>query len=236
MKLELCAASIEAVDLAKELAFDRIELCQNLEQGGMTPSPGFIDYALSKGVETHVLIRPRSGGFRYTQEEIDMVLHDVEQCREMGVNGVVVGILDESDQICRESLKAIITISGEMDVTFHRAFDDTYEFNKSLDILIEAGVKRVLTAGLARNVELGMPVLKRMNEYANGRIEIMTGGGVNVSNILRIKEEIQPAAIHFSGTKKTVIDEGSMFSETILKPNRDKIIRMLEAVKSSSVY
>ncbi|MFK7787301.1 MAG: copper homeostasis protein CutC [Crocinitomicaceae bacterium] len=231
MKLELCAASIEAVDLAKELAFDRIELCQNLEQGGMTPSPGFIDYALSKGVETHVLIRPRSGGFRYTQEEIDMVLHDVEHCKEFGVHGVVVGILETSDRICQHSLHDIISVAGDMDVTFHRAFDDTYEFDKSLDILIEAGVRRVLSAGMARNVELGMPLLKRMNEHAKGRIEIMTGGGVNVSNILKLKEEVQPAAIHFSGTNRTVIDEGSMFSETILKPNRDKIIRLLEAVR-----
>ena len=231
MKLELCSASTEAVDLAKELAFDRIELCQNLEQGGMTPSPGFIDYALSKGVETHVLIRPRSGGFRYTPEEIDMVLHDVEHCQTMGVHGIVVGILDQSDQICKNSLNEIMALSGNMDVTFHRAFDDTYEYDKSLDVLINAGVKRVLTAGLARNVELGMSVLKRMNDHANGRIEIMTGGGVNISNILKLKNEVEPSAIHFSGTNKTIIDEGSMFSDTILKPNRDKIIRMLDAVR-----
>jgi len=231
MKLELCAASLEAVDLAKELQFDRIELCQNLEQGGMTPSAGFIDYALSKEIETHVLIRPRSGGFRYTSEEIDMITHDVQHCRSMGVHGVVVGVLDESDQICRKSLDAIMGISNGMDVTFHRAFDDTYEFDKSLDVLIEAGVKRVLSAGLARNVELGMPVLKRMNEYANGRIEIMAGGGVNVGNIIRLKNEVQPAAIHFSGTNRELIDEGSMFEETILKPNRGKIVRLLETIR-----
>ncbi|MDB0037903.1 copper homeostasis protein CutC [bacterium] len=231
MKLELCAASIEAVDIAKELKFDRIELCQNLEQGGMTPSPGFIEYALSHDVETHVLIRPRSGGFRYTSEEIDIILHDVEACKSMGAQGVVVGILDQSDQICKKSLDAILSISGSMDVTFHRAFDDTYESDKSLDILINAGVKRVLSAGLARNVEIGMPVLKRMCEYANDRIEIMTGGGVNISNILKLKNEVQPSAIHFSGTNKMVIDEGSMFSETILKPNQDKIVRLLSAVR-----
>lgn len=231
MKLELCAASIEAVDLAKELSFDRIELCQNLEQGGITPSPGFIEYALLKEVETHVLIRPRSGGFRYTDEEINIVLRDVQHCKEMGVHGVVVGILETSDRICRHSLDQIMSIAGDMDVTFHRAFDDTYEYDKSLDVLIDAGVKRVLSAGLARNVELGLPVLKKMNEYANGRIEIMTGGGVNSSNILKLKNEVKPAAIHFSGTNKTVIEEGSIFSETILKPNRDKVIRLLEVVR-----
>ncbi len=231
MKLELCAASIEAIDLAKELKFDRIELCQNLEQGGMTPSPGFIEYALSHDLETHVLIRPRSGGFRYTKEEIEIILHDVEKCKSMGTQGVVVGILDESDQICKSSLDAILSVSGDMDVTFHRAFDDTYEYDKSLDILINSGVKRVLSAGLARNVELGLPVLKNMNDYSNGRIEIMTGGGVNISNILKLKNEVKPSAIHFSGTNKAVVDEGSMFSETILKPNRDKIIRLLDAVR-----
>lgn len=231
MKLELCAASIEAVDLAKELKFDRIELCQNLEQGGMTPSPGFIEYALSLGIETHVLIRPRSGGFRYTPKEIDIVLHDVEACKRMGVQGVVVGVLDQSDQICTKSLDAVMAIAGDMDVTYHRAFDDTYEYDKSLDILINAGVKRVLTAGLARNVDIGMPVLKRMNDYAARRIEIMTGGGVNISNIVKLKNEIQPSAIHFSGTNKEVIDEGSMYSEEILKPNRDKTIRLLNLVR-----
>jgi len=231
MKLELCAASIEAVDLAKELKFDRIELCQNLEQGGMTPSPGFIEYALSLEVETHVLIRPRSGGFRYTKKEIEIVLRDVKECKSIGAQGVVVGILDQSGQICERSLDSILSVSGDMDVTFHRAFDDTYEYDKSLDVLINAGVKRVLTSGLARNVEIGMPVLKNMNDHANGRIEIMTGGGVNISNILKLKNEVKPSAIHFSGTNKTVIDEESMFSETILKPNRDKIIRLLEAVR-----
>lgn len=231
MKLELCAASIEAVDLAKELKFDRIELCQSLEQGGMTPSPGFIEYALSLEVETHVLIRPRSGGFRYSKDEIEIVLRDVKECKSMGAQGVVVGILNQSGQVCKRSLDSILSVSGDMDVTFHRAFDDTYEYDKSLDVLIKAGVKRVLTSGLARNVELGMAVLKNMNHYANGRIEIMTGGGVNISNILKLKNEVKPAAIHFSGTNKTVIDEESMFSETILKPNRDKIIRLLEAVR-----
>lgn len=231
MKLELCAASIEAIDLAKELNFDRIELCQNLEQGGMTPSPGFIDYAIANGLETHVLIRPRSGGFRYSPEEIEIILRDVRECKILGAQGVVVGVLDQSDQICKQSLELIMTQAKGMDVTFHRAFDDTYELEKSLDVLIQFGVKRVLSAGLARNVEIGMPVLKGMVEYANARIEIMTGGGVNLNNIVKLKNEVKPDAIHFSGTNKTLIDEGSMFSETILKPNRDKIIRLLNAMR-----
>ncbi len=231
MKLELCAASIEAIDLAKELNFDRIELCQNLEQGGMTPSIGFIDYALANGLETHVLIRPRSGGFRYSPEEVEIILRDVRECKAMGAHGVVLGVLDESDQICVKSMELILAHADGMDVTFHRAFDDTYEFEKSLNVLIKLGVKRLLSAGMARDVDLGIHVLKAMSDFAAGRIEIMVGGGVNVGNILKIKDDVNPTAIHFSGTNKVVIDEGSMFSETILKPNRAKIIRMLSAVR-----
>ena len=87
MKRELCAASVEAIQLAKELNFDRIELCQNLEQGGMTPSPGFIEYALAFGLETHVLIRPRSGGFYYSPEEFEIMLRDILECKKLGNRG-----------------------------------------------------------------------------------------------------------------------------------------------------
>jgi copper homeostasis protein len=81
MKIELCAASFEAIKLAKEFNVDRIELCQNLEQGGLTPSAGFIDYALSTGLKTHVLIRPRAGGFCYNEEEFLIMLREIEYCK-----------------------------------------------------------------------------------------------------------------------------------------------------------
>ena len=86
MKIELCAASQEAIQIASDLKIDRIELCQNLEQGGMTPSPGLIDYALAFGVETHVLIRPRPGGFRYNQDEQEIILRDILECKNLGAH------------------------------------------------------------------------------------------------------------------------------------------------------
>ena len=99
MKLELCASTIGAIQIAKELNFDRVEVCQNLEQGGMTPSPGFIDYALAYGMETHVLIRPRPGGFLYNNNEIEIMLRDILECRSMGANGIVIGALNEDGTI-----------------------------------------------------------------------------------------------------------------------------------------
>ena len=230
MKLELCAASIEAIKIAKELNFDRIELCQNLEQGGITPSLGLIDYALAYGVETHVLIRPRVGGFIYNCDEIEIIIRDILVCSELGVHGVVIGALDEFGEIHKEAVTLMLEKAKGMEVTFHRAFDDTVNYSRSLDTLIELGVKRLLSSGLGSNVELGMNNLKGMMDYAEGRIEIMTGGGVNLSNISKIANEIKPDAIHFSGTQKFVLDKNSMFSETILKLNKEKVKKLQEAL------
>lgn len=84
MKIELCAASVKAIKLAKELNFDRIELCENLMQGGITPSAGRIEYALNSGLETHVLIRLRPGGFNYSKEEIEIMISDIKNVKRMG--------------------------------------------------------------------------------------------------------------------------------------------------------
>lgn len=231
MKFELCAASAEAIDIASDLNFDRIELCQSLEQGGLTPSNGLIRYALDKGVETHVLIRPRAGGFSYSSEEKKIIIADVDECRRLGVTGVVIGGLTEFGEIDKELLHVIKGSAGDLKITFHRAFDDSLEWKRSLDVLIEYGVDRVLTSGMTSSVEIGMPILKQLNSYANGRIEIMAGGGVNASNIKKIFDVIKPDAIHFSGTVKSVLDEESLFSESLLKVDRNKIIRILDQVK-----
>ncbi|MDG1147911.1 MAG: copper homeostasis protein CutC [Crocinitomicaceae bacterium] len=230
MKLELCAASIEAIQIAKELNFDRIELCQSLEQGGLTPSLGLVDYALAHGVETHVLIRPRPGGFVYSQGEIELMIRNIIACGELGAQGVVIGALNKRGEIDKESISLMIENAKGMEVTFHRAFDDTANYKKSLDVLIDLGVKRLLSSGLEVNVERGMENLREMVDYARGRIEIMTGGGVNLSNVSNIVKEVKPDAIHFSGTKKILLDEGSMFSETILKPDRERIRKVQMAL------
>lgn len=231
MKIELCVASIEALLMAKELELDRVELCQSLEQGGITPSVGLIEYALSLGLETHVLIRPRSGGFRYSKTEIEIIIRDIIVCKSLGVHGVVVGVLDEHNQVNHPAMQLIMNEVGELDVTFHRAFDDTDQFDKTIDTLVDLGVTRILSSGLAQNVELGMSTLTEMVAYANGRIDIMPGGGVEPNNIKLVVETVKPSAIHFSGTIKTVFDEHSMFSEPALVPFKNKIQGMLEAIK-----
>lgn len=231
MKIELCAASFEAIKLAKEFNIDRIELCQNLEQGGLTPSVGFIDYALSTGLETHVLIRPRAGGFCYNEDEFLIMLREIEYCKKIGIHGVVIGVLTEKNEINIEQLERISDISGNLQITFHRAFDDTIEWKRSMEILINYGVRRILSSGVSSNIDSGFIVLKEMVKFAKGRIEIMAGGGVNAANVQKIAKEISPDAIHFSGTTKALLDEESLFSETILQVDRKKVARITELIR-----
>lgn len=231
MKIELCAASQEAIQIASNLQIDRIELCQNLDQGGLTPSAGMIKYAKNLGLETHVLIRPRAGGFHYSEEEIKLILNDVQFCKDFGVDGIVVGFLQPNFEIDTHAIEQINLIRGDLKLTFHRAFDDTIEWRRSLDKLISCGVDRILTSGFASNVDIGLPNLIEMKNYANGRIEIMPGGGVNAGNILKIKRELEPESIHFSGTIKVLMDEDSAFSETLLKADANRIAKLCDLIR-----
>lgn len=230
MKLELCAASVDAILLAKNFGFERIELCQNLEQGGLTPSAGMIQFAMEQGVETHVLIRPRAGGFCYSPEEIKLMEQDLKFCEQLGVQGVVVGMLKSNFDIDTEQLASLKAAFPNFCWTFHRAFDESIDWKRSMDQLMKLGFHRILTSGFASHVDIGLPILKEMKHYANGRIEIMAGGGVNAGNIHKIAAEAQPDAIHFSGTTKVLLDEDSAFSETVLKVEEKRVQRMLDSV------
>jgi copper homeostasis protein len=228
MKIELCAASQEAVLIAKELEINRIELCQNLDQGGTTPSAGIIKYAQDFGIETHVLIRPRAGGFQYSDQEKNIMLNDIKFCQQIGISGVVIGSLKQNFEIDTEFIQCVHEVKGDMKLTFHRAFDETIEWKRSMETLISQRVDRILTSGFASNVDIGFQNLKNMVDFADDRIEIMVGGGVNAGNILKIRDEVRPSTIHFSGTVKALLDEESAFSETILKADKNRIERLLD--------
>lgn len=234
IQIELCAASIEAILLAKELDINRIELCQDLEQGGLTPSAGLIEFAIKSGIETHVLIRPRAGGFSYSESELQVILNDISFARKMGVKGVVVGVLQSNFELDINALKKIKDVSHELEITFHRAFDETIDWKKSMHQLIDLDFNRILTSGFASNVEMGFNNLKQMVKFAENRIEIMPGGGVNAANISKILNEINPNSIHFSGTIKAILDEDSLFSETILKVDEKRVKRLVEFISKSN--
>ena len=232
IEVELCASTQEALKIASKVTIDRVELCQSLEQGGLTPSVGFIKYAMDLNLETHVLIRPRAGGFHYTEDEFQLILNDIKFCKDFGVDGIVVGLLKSNFDIDTEAIERINDVRGNLKLTFHRAFDDTIEWKRSLDRLITCGVDRLLTSGFASNVDIGFKNLIEMSHCAKDKIQIMPGGGINAGNALKIIQEVKPEALNFSGTVKVLMDEESAFSETILKPDENRITKLINLVRN----
>jgi copper homeostasis protein len=143
---------------------------------------------------------------------------------------VVIGLLKSNFDLDTEALANLKQQFPDFLWTFHRAFDESIDWKRSMDQLIKLGFHRILTSGFASHVDIGLPNLKEMMQYANGRIEIMAGGGVNAGNIAKIAREVQPDAIHFSGTIKVLLDEDSAFSETILKVDEHRVSRILESL------
>ena len=230
--LELCVASTKAIQIAKKYPFDRIELCQNLENGGTTPSLGLIHFATTSGLNTHVLIRPRAGNFIYTPEEIQVMLTDVKRCNLTSIKGLVVGSLTENHEIDVVTICKMMETVEDLDFTFHRAFDDITDWKKAMDQLIKLRFKRILTSGGQANVDLGKERLKEMVKYANGRIEIMIGGGIRPDNILSLTNEIVPTAIHFSGTSMVKNSTSkSLFSTDQLEIDEEKVKLMVQNLK-----
>lgn len=231
MKVELCASTVQALIEAQKLGVDRVELCSCLEQGGLTPSMGFVEFALDLGLECHVLLRPRAGGFVYSPAEFALILQDLSVLSNTSVKGIVVGALTSKNQVDREALIEIRN-RWTKTITFHRAFDDLVEWESDLSWLLSIGVDRVLSSGIAHSVETGIPILQKMMKLANGKMEIMAGGGVNLSNISKIIEKVTPDAVHFSATNKQPMDEGSKFSDIQWVFDPIKAKKLVEACRN----
>ena len=197
--LEICAGDIDSVLAAVKGGATRVELCSALNDGGISPSVGFIKQALNiEGLKVHVLIRPRGGDFLYTEEEIQIMLEDIKTCREMGVDGVVIGALKANGDIDIDTCKRLSSEAGTMSVTFHRAFDLCADPIKSLEEIIDLGCDRLLTSGQAATAEVGLLLLKKLVKKADNRIIILAGGGITAQNAAKIISECGTNEIHAS--------------------------------------
>jgi len=200
-KIEICANSVESAVKAQEGGAYRVELCAGIPEGGTTPSFGEIRMArqLLQTTKLHVIIRPRGGDFLYNQLEQEIMLHDIKVARQLGADGVVFGCLTAEGNVDIPAMKKLMNAVGDMNVTFHRAFDMCREPKEALEQIIELGCSRILTSGLEANAVEGIPMLKELIEQADGRIIIMPGCGVNPDNIIQIAEETGAVEFHFSG-------------------------------------
>ncbi len=207
MIVEICTPNIQSALNAEAAGAHRIELCENLRDGGTTPSVGTI-LACKKHLKipVYVLIRPRGGDFCYSNLELEVMLNDIDFCKKNGVDGIVIGALHQDRTLHLEQNKAMIEAAGNMGVTFHRAFDRAVEPFKVLEQLKKMGVERILTSGQAENAVKGIPVLKKLIQQAENQLIIMPGAGVSPENIKQIMDETACNEIHLSA-KTTVFSK-----------------------------
>jgi copper homeostasis protein len=178
---------------------DRIELCANLAEGGTTPSPGTIQLCREKfSVALFPIIRPRGGDFLYTEEEFEIMVKDVKLCKQLGCDGVVIGLLNSDGTIDTARTSVLVEAAYPLEVTFHRAFDRCKDPFAALEQLIEIGCGRVLTSGQQPSVVDGVELVTELNKQAYERIIIMPGSGVRHDNIKMLAAETGCVEFHSS--------------------------------------
>jgi copper homeostasis protein len=203
--LEICVGSIASALAAQSGGADRIELCDNLSEGGTTPSFGMIKTCRSLlNIPVFPIIRPRGGDFVYSEQEFEVMKQDVLSCLELGCEGLVFGILRLDGSIDTKRCSELASLAGPMQLTFHRAFDRCTDREKGLEEIISMGFHRVLTAGGMDNAEDAIPELKRLVKQAKNRISIMPGSGINSQNLLKIAAGT--SAVEFHTTAKRQFD------------------------------
>ncbi len=183
IKLEACVGNYKEGKRAEELGANRIELCDNLAQGGTTPSYGTILQCKKDiNIDINVIIRPRGGNFVYSKEELNIMKNDIKLCKDIGITGVVFGFLKEDNTLDYETTKEFVELAKPLSVTFHMAFDEIENKFDALDKLIDLGVDRVLTKGGLDNAFKNKDTLKELVEHAKDKIIILPGGGVTKDN------------------------------------------------------
>ena len=189
MILEVCAGSHQSALNAHEGGAQRIELCEKLVLGGVTPRNDLIEVVLNDvSIPVFVLIRPRGGDFVYSNEEFKLMKKSILFCKKIGCKGIVSGVLKKDHAIDIERTTELVELTRPLSFTFHRAFDKVSDPMKELEKLIELGVDRILTSGQESTAENGIDLLKSLQKRANGRITILPGGGINPQNVQMFKE------------------------------------------------
>ena len=201
-KVEICVDSPESAILAQSAGADRVELCDNLIEGGTTPGYGTIVTARKNiDIGLNVIIRPRGGDFLYSDLDYDIMRRDIDFCGECGANGIVIGILHADGTVDVERTAMLIEMAHPMEVTFHRAFDMIRDPFSGLEDVIATGANRILTSGHKNQVTDGTELIKQLVGKAHNRIIIMPGGGINISNIEMVARSTGASEFHFTGRK-----------------------------------
>jgi copper homeostasis protein len=196
---ELCAENLEAAGAGQAGGADRIELCEELHVGGVTPRTRLLERVLGTvKIPVHVLVRPRAGDFVYSAAEFARMRKEVLEAKAAGAAAVVVGVLLPDGEVDVKRTRELVELARPMRVTFHRAFDEACDQERALEDVIETGADMLLTSGGAANVLDGAAMLAKLRAQAAGRIEIMAGGGLRLGNLAEVVRQSGVTSLHGS--------------------------------------
>ena len=202
---EFCAENFTDIPRVTAAGVERIELCDNLAQGGTTPSYGVIketaDYLSERKTTFATMIRPRGGDFVYHSIEVRIMETDILKALEAGTNELVFGALTPENELDIDVLETLMIASQGLPVTFHMAFDAIpYDQQKAaLDTLVELGFDKILMHGDSLDKPVNTEHIAELVKHASGRIQILTGGGVSAETAQAIADLTGSQYVH--GTK-----------------------------------
>lgn len=202
--VEACVDSVASSLAAERGGARRLELCDALFDGGTTPSAGMIAACKAAvSIPVFVMIRPRGGGFVYSDAERDVMRRDIVVARELGADGVVIGGMLPNGTVDLALVQFLVEAAHDLPVTFHRAFDLTLDLEESLELLANAGVKRVLSSGGASTAAEGATILAKLVRQAGSRVVVMAGGGVREENVRTLVSVSGVREVHVRLTRLT---------------------------------
>jgi len=195
--LEISVETIEAAQAAERGGADRIELCEHLSVGGLTPSMELMRAVRAQlRIPIFVMIRPRAGDFVYSGTEFTQMEHSIANAKESGMDGVVLGVLTKDRRVNIERTRGLVEFAKPLSVTFHRAFDETADLHQALEDVIKTGASRILTSGGAKTAAEGAVVLSELVAAAGNRIIIVPGAGNNAANISLVVQKTRAREFH----------------------------------------
>jgi copper homeostasis protein len=200
---ELCAESKDAASAAESGGADRIELCSELERGGLTPRAELIAASVGAvSIPVYVLIRPRAGSFVFSAEEFALMRRQIRAAKDAGASGVAVGLLREDGRVDVERTRELVELAAPMAATFHRAFDETPDLSESLERVMETGVEALLTSGGAKEVLGGAESISELKRQAGDRLAIIAGGGLQLETLTEVVRRSGVFCLHGSLKRK----------------------------------
>lgn len=210
IRLEVCVDNPAGLAAAIAGGADRIELCSALSVGGLTPTAGFMSLAAEAPVPVYAMIRPRSGDFVYSEDELAVMERDINQARYAGLAGVVFGANRAGGELDRDVLMRLSQRAEGLGKTLHRAFDLVPDFAAAIEVAIDLGFERILTSGGAKTALEGIETLERIFEMAAGRITIMPGSGVAADTISELMIQLRLSEVHASCSRVINFEAGSV--------------------------